>query len=148
MARFNFPFSLFVPSSETLRRALFEEIARRFAPTMVETLAATSPVGTRALWAAVADRCAGAIIYITGLLGQPAVCRQEVAALVDQPPLQGKTGVLSLSHTGGEAYFLKRGSCCYSFKLSAHDYCATCPLLSIDERRRRLQAYLEEHEAA
>jgi hypothetical protein len=33
---------------------------------------------------------------------------------------------------------MRRGVCCLAYKLSDFPYCASCPLISDDERNRRL----------
>jgi ferric iron reductase protein FhuF len=130
-----------VPDRDALHAVLVEQITQHYVPPMLDMLAAHSPLGTRALWATVADRCAGTVIQTVTELGTD-TCRHEVAALLRDAPLHGTTGVLAVEHDGREAFFLRRGGCCYSYKLPQYGYCATCPLLPIEERVQRLRTQL------
>lgn len=135
-----------VPDRTALRAALIEQITRCYGSPMLDALVASSPLGKRALWAAIADRCAGTIIVAAKTFDQPALCRAEVDAMVCDAPLRGKTGVLVVAHNGREELFLERGSCCYSYKLPDHEYCTTCPLQPATERLQRLRASMADYQ--
>jgi hypothetical protein len=139
---------LVLPDQDALRGHLRAAVEAHLAP-LVEIVRARGGWGQRALWATVADRLAYAAIWLSQALQRDsATCRQEVQALVATPPLKGKTGVQEVQHNGQRQLFLQRGACCLAYTLPAHNYCAICPLLSSDERTRRLQAEISEHEEA
>lgn len=82
------------------------------------------------------------MIYIANQPGQQALCSHEVEALVQVPgsPLKGKTGLMLVECNGRSEMFLQRGSCCQYYKVPPENsYCATCPLLSLEEREQRLR---------
>lgn len=130
-----------VEDGDALRRYLLDRFVGEHLPPVVESMRRRTPLGRRALWAAVADRCASTVIWVTGQLQKEHLCRSEVEALVGEPPLEGGTGILYVEHAGREEMFLKRGSCCFNYKLTGAS-CATCPLLRPEERKRRLEEHL------
>lgn len=130
-----------VEDREALRRYFLDRFVGEHLPPVVESMRSRTPLGRRALWAAVADRCASTVIWVAGQLQKEALCQSEVEALVGEPPLVGGTGVVYVEHAGREKMFLKRGSCCFNYKLTGKN-CATCPLLRPEERERRLEEHL------
>jgi ferric iron reductase protein FhuF len=130
-----------VADQDALRAVLVAQITQHYVPPMLDVLATQSPFGMRALWATVADRCASAVLQATDTLGND-TCRQEVASLTKHAPLHGNTGVLVVNHNGADTLWLQRGGCCHSYKLPRYGYCATCPLLPIEERMKRLKSQL------
>ncbi|MBN8591645.1 MAG: (2Fe-2S)-binding protein [Anaerolineae bacterium] len=133
-----------LPNREALATTLRDQLHEHLTP-VIDRLKSHSPLGKRALWAAVADNAASIIITATQLLGQPERCEAEIEHLLQVvgSPLKGHSGALWVEHEGQQRAFLKRGSCCLSYGLPAHyGYCATCPLLSEAERVERLKAYL------
>jgi hypothetical protein len=137
-----------LPDRDTLRGRLIEHLVGDFLPPLVDHLSAISPLGQRVLWSVVADRCAGTIIWLCEELGLQSICRAEVDALLQAVPHGNKTGILTIDHNGQQHMFLRRGTCCLSYKTPAHDYCSTCPLLPEDERVRRLRDYMARQVAA
>jgi ferric iron reductase protein FhuF len=107
-----------------------------------DVLKARTRMDKRGLWGIVADRLCGMVIYVAEQLGQQALCPHEVGALVQVPgsPLKGKTGLMMMEYNGRSKMFLQRGSCCQYYKVPPENsYCSTCPLLSLEERERRLR---------
>lgn len=135
------PGATVVDDGDALRRYFLDRLIEGHLAPLVELLRTRTPLGRRALWAAVADRCASTVIWLTRQLGKEDLCPGEVEALVGEPPLEGKTGVMYVEHAGRTEMFLRRGSCCFYYKL-AREHCATCPLLPLEERERRLREHL------
>jgi ferric iron reductase protein FhuF len=136
-----------VADRDALRMYLLEQLTHHYLPPMIDTMRDCSPFGKRSLWAQAADQCAGTMIWLTKELGQTKQCRDEVEMLLCNAPLRGKTGILTVTHNGRNEMFLKRETCCQSYRLSKLGYCQTCPLQSVEERMRRLQELMAEQSA-
>lgn len=110
----------------------------------VEALQGHAPLGTRALWALAADAAATAFLLAGAKLGDQERARAEAEAffVLRSSPLRTKATFLQLEHAGRREVFLRRGSCCLIYRLAGHEYCATCPLIPLDETERRLREYL------
>lgn len=130
-----------VEDREALRRYFLDRFVGEHLPPVVESMRSRTPLGRRALWAAVADRCASTVIRVSGQLQKEYLRQSEVEAFVGEPPLKGGTGIVYVEHAGREGMFLKRGACCFNYKLTGEN-CATCPLLRSEERERRLKEHL------
>ncbi len=78
------------------------------------------------------------------LFGEEAQIHGEVEAFLSLLPYKTKSGVLEVPYEGRCELFLKRASCCLSYKLPEHGYCTSCPLQSEAERIERFRAYLAE----
>jgi len=109
---------------------------------IVASLRALSPLGRRAQWSLAADACASAFLWAGGKLGDEDAAQAEATAFLAAPSsqLRARPSFLTLEHAGGSETFLLRASCCLSYKLPGHQYCATCPLLPEQERVERLRA--------
>lgn len=131
-----------VADRNALRAYFVEHIVRDYVPPLIDLVSATSPLGKRALWGVVADRCVGTLIWLAKELNQTAICLAEVDALHQTAPFTGKSGILTVEHGTHQELFLKRNSCCLSYKVPEQIYCSTCPLLPLEDRIQRLQAYV------
>jgi ferric iron reductase protein FhuF len=133
--------------SDALRGWLRERLEHHLA-FVVSALRAHSPLGVRAQWALAADACASAYLWAGKKLGDQDRACAEAGALLAAPgsPLRSRGTFLDLEHAGRHEIFLRRGSCCLSYRLPEPTYCATCPLIPMEETERRLRDYLENSE--
>jgi hypothetical protein len=101
-------------------------------------------IGKPALWGVIEDRIGSMILFAARLAGQTATCENDlqVWATVRQSVRRAQSRVIWIEHGGNQHAFMKRSACCLFYKLPEHDYCATCPLLSENERESRLRATL------
>lgn len=100
--------------------------------------------GLRAMQETLADRIAGSLIWLLKDLGRKAEIHTEVEAFLSLLPFTSKSGVLEVAHEGQVEPFLKRASCCMSYRLPQYGYCTSCPRQPEEERIARFQAYLAE----
>jgi ferric iron reductase protein FhuF len=132
-------------SAEELRALLRTQIEDHMRP-MIELLSAHTRLGRRAQWSLVADACAELCLRIGQHLGQQErACAEGLAVIkaADSPMRPSKTAYLTLAEGERCATFRLRGSCCMYYKTPAGANCATCPLLSGEEREARLRATLQ-----
>lgn len=139
------PAATIVPGEGELRAVLRGELAGHLAP-LVDAVRARAPLGTRALWLAVADDVAWAAIQHTKEGGNLDRTRATVLALIDDraAPWRGRTGVIEVAWREKRECFVERAACCLSYKLPTAEKCTTCPLRPAEERFSRLQTYLAE----
>lgn len=131
-----------VGTADELREAYLRPIRDELAPRLIDALRASSPLGGRALWSALADRLVGTALWLGKELGRAEGGLAEAEALSGAVPEAPKTGIFWVEWAGARHAFLKRGSCCYSYKLPGCEYCSSCPLQSVAERTRRFQEEL------
>lgn len=102
----------------------------------------------RVRWAIAADMLASSFLWTGRALGREeeaiAAARQLVASLAATHRV--RTGFVTLEHAGRTGTFVERGSCCFAYRLDAHEPCSTCTRLTAAERERRLRQSLEEEE--
>ncbi len=110
----------------------------------IEMMKARYKYGLRAMQETLADRLAGTLIWLLKEQGEAARIHSEVTAFLNLLPFKTKSGVLEVPFGGRCEPFLKRASCCLSYRLPQYGYCASCPLQSEEERIGRFQAYLAE----
>jgi hypothetical protein len=131
----------------TLLRTRIEDHMRA----MIELLSAHTRLGRRAQWNLVADACAELCLRLGQHMGrQEHACAEGLAIVkaADSPMRTSKTAYLTLAEGERCATFRLRGSCCMYYKTPAGANCATCPLLSGEEREARLRATLQPSPAA
>jgi hypothetical protein len=131
-------------SPAELRTRLRLELEAHLEP-LIERLHCQTRLGKRAQWYLVADACASVFVWFGQRMGTTEASCAEGLALIGAPesPLRfSKTGYFTLEHAGICQTFRKRGGCCLSHKAPAGNYCSTCPLISVEERDRRLTAWM------
>jgi hypothetical protein len=133
------PDAAVVADGGDLRAAYLSALRDNFVPRLIEALGPHTPLGARTLWTAHADQLIGMALWLGKELGSLEVALREVEAIAAAIPQASKSGVFWVEWGGKREPFVKRGSCCYNFKLPGAHYCASCPLQSIGERTRRLQ---------
>jgi ferric iron reductase protein FhuF len=137
------PDAMIEPSGTIDFVRLRRELERHFAP-VFDAIRANAPLGTRAMWLALADNCAWCLNEFGQRLHRPRSRAAAIAALTQGPDsrLRGGTRLIEVAAGGRRQSFVIRGSCCLSYKLPDTEHCATCPLLKPDERLERLRAHL------
>ncbi len=127
------PDATIVPDRAALRDHLRQAIEAHMAP-LIPALRAQSPLGTRALWVTVADRCAGFLYWMQHLhpdLFSAEMVLAEVPALVQAPgsPLANRLTCVTAAHTpDGSPLSLRRGACCLNYRRPDGKLCESCPL--------------------
>lgn len=132
------------PDPAALLTFLRESIEAHLSTT-IAAVRARSPLGIRAQWALAADSCAEAFLWAGTQLGEQDRAQREAEALLSATgsPLRSKSPFLIVEHAGRRESFVSRSGCCLSYRLREQPHCATCPLLSAEERNQRLQTHLE-----
>lgn len=137
------PHAAALPSPDALRQHYVAQLTESYIPPMVALLRARTSIGERALWANAADRLAGLFLWMAQMMGREACSEHEIPALVGQPPLRGKTGVAREQHGEYSELFVRRGSCCYSYRLPGQEYCLNCPVQPKETQRQRMAEYMQ-----
>lgn len=132
-----------VPDRMALHEHLFHTVISEYFAPVIRSLQPMLPFGERFMWATVADTCAGLLTIIAKRLNEPELCRAEAERWVSRTPLKGKTGIVTVEWDGHSEIFLRRGCCCFAYKLEQFGHCKTCPLLSPDDRLQLLQAEIQ-----
>lgn len=133
-----------VPDDETLRRFYLQALLTEHVEAFMGAMKSRYKYGLRAMQETLADRIAGSLIWLLKDLERKAEIHAEVEAFLALLPFTSKSGVLEVPFEGGSEPFLKRASCCMSYRLPQHGYCTSCPLQPEEERIARFQAYLAE----
>jgi ferric iron reductase protein FhuF len=122
-----------------LKRDLEEHLA-----VTVAALRAHAPLGARALWALAADASASAFLTAGAALGDQGRARERAETFLElsESTLRTLGTFLTLEYGDRSEIFLRRGSCCLSYRIGDHEYCATCPLIPPEETERRLREIL------
>ncbi len=136
------PDATVVPDRGGLRAYYLETLLNGHLEPFMDVMKARYNNGLRAMQETFADRVAGTLIWLLKEQGGEARVREEVAAFLALLPYKTKSGVLEVPFEGRCEPFLKRASCCMSYRLPQHGYCTSCPLQPTEERVRRFQAYL------
>jgi len=136
------PQAVVVPDLDALRRFYLQGLLTEYLELLMETMKSRYKYGLRAMQETLADRVVGTLIWLLKELGEAGRVYDEVAAFSALLPFKTKSGVLEIPYGGRCELFLKRASCCLSYKLPQYSYCTSCPLQSEEERVRRFQAYL------
>lgn len=131
-----------VPDRDVLRAVLLRSLLDDHLAALVASARRRRAVGERALWATVEDALAGSLIWLGRQRGTPLQNIGEIPLFVRTPPLRGSAGALLVEHQGRSEPFLLRTACCRAYRLEGRGKCATCPLLPIPERERRLREHL------
>lgn len=93
----------------------------------------------RALWGISADTASESFMWLGRALEQDAEARALAVATLDGTDLPGSTNFFDLKHQGGVMKTRVKNACCLYYRLGG-DACFTCPRVTDDERRRRLEA--------
>jgi FhuF 2Fe-2S C-terminal domain len=88
----------------------------------------------------VGDACGSAFLHAGAVIGDGKTARAwaERFLALGGEPLLTKQRFFVLKAGGRTEMFMARGSCCLVYRIESHEYCATCPFTSNDERQRRL----------
>jgi ferric iron reductase protein FhuF len=138
------PHATVVPDGDALRRFYLQGLLTGHLEAFMETMKSRYKYGLRAMQETMADRIAGSLIWLLKDLERKAEIRAEVEAFLALLPFSSKSGVLEVPFEGRCEPFLKRASCCMSYRLPQYGYCTSCPLQPEEERIKRFQAYLAE----
>lgn len=136
------PDAVVVESREDLYAYAVYRVIEQHVPPLIETLYTRTPLGQRFFWATVEDRFVSTLLYMAKRVGYVKSCAGEVAALshLAAPHLRGTTGIMEVSTEGQTEQFIRRTACCLAYRLEGRDYCKTCPITSLEQRRQRLSA--------
>lgn len=136
------PHAVVVADVDALRRFYLHTLLTAHLEAFMSGMKSRYKYGLRAMQETLADRIVGTLIWLLKELGEKERIGGEVAAFSSLLPFKSKSGVLEVPFEGRCEPFLKRASCCLSYRLPEHGYCTSCPLQSEDERTARFQAYL------
>jgi hypothetical protein len=125
-----------------LRRHLVAGLLEGHLDDLMDALIARGGLRQEFLRAGLEDRLVGALIWLGKRAGREAEAAAEAEAFAAVAPFAGRSGVLWVEHGGRRECFAARQSCCLTFRLPGRANCATCPLLPVEERRRRLVEHL------
>ena len=134
------PDAVVVADLAALRELLVGRMTTGHLEELILALQAQNGLGTRALWAAVEDRCLGALLWLARRLGCIEQAKHEALALSKTPPFVGTSGIVSVQTEHRRELILKRGFCCLAYRLDGKDRCSTCPLRTANNGERRLPA--------
>lgn len=141
------PHAAVVPDLDSLRRFYLRVFLDENVAPFMNTVKARFKYGLGAMRETVADRIAGTLLWLLKEREGEARVREEVAAFMALLPFKTKPKILEVPFEGRCELFLKRASCCMSYRLPQYGFCTSCPLQPEDERIRRFQAYLANPEA-
>lgn len=141
------PHAVVVPDMDALRRFYLRVFLDENVAPFMDTMKVRFKYGLGAMRETVADRVAGTLIWLLKDQGKGARVREEVDAFLALLPFKTKSGVLEVPYEERCELFLKRASCCLSYKLPQYGYCTSCPLQPEAVRIERFQAYLANPEA-
>lgn len=136
------PDAVVVPDRAALRELLVRRLTTHHLEELIVALQAQRGLGTRALWAAVEDRCLGALLWLGKCLDLAVDLEREADALRRTPPFVGTSQIIAVESEHGRDLRLKRGFCCLVYRLDDHAPCSTCPLRSAGAGERRAPACL------
>ncbi len=136
------PHAVVVADMDALRRFYLRTLLTEHLDAFMEVMKARLKYSLRAMQETLADRIAGTLIWLLKEQGEAARIHSEVTAFLNLLPFKTKSGVLEVPFGGCCEPFLKRASCCLSYRLPQYSYCASCPLQSEEERIGRFQEYL------
>lgn len=138
-----------ITDHETLSALLRDNLVQ-FCGSLIAILRPRARIGTRALWIAAAESCAG--ILIDALPRDTTIAAAEAAlqAFVSQPdiPLRARPEVIMLRSGKQQRLALLGSDCCVNFRIPGEEYCSTCPHRPREERIDVLQTWLAEQAAA
>jgi len=120
-----------VPDLAALRELLVRRLTTHHLEELILALQVQRGLGTRALWAAVEDRCLGALLWLANGLDLSGDVEREAEALSRTSPFVGTSRIVAVETELGSELILKRGFCCLAYRLDGHDRCSTCPLRSM-----------------
>lgn len=122
------PDAVLVPHLDALRELLLRRMTNGHLEELMLALQAENGLGMRALWAALEDRCIGALVWLGTRLDRADDVVAEAAALGRTPPFVGSSSVQH--HVCGDQRELSqvRGFCCLRYRLDDRGACATCPI--------------------
>lgn len=147
-AEANHPDAIAVLNRDVLRDHLRETIVHLCAP-LIAALRQRVKIGERALWIAVAESCAGALVEALPQDSLLADAETETEALIGEAssPLRAKPEIIVLTagHLRGLGMLGK--DCCANFKIPGEPYCDSCPHRPRQERIESMEAWLRERES-
>ncbi|HTU57671.1 MAG TPA: (2Fe-2S)-binding protein [Polyangiales bacterium] len=124
-----------------LRNTLLQQ-----ATPVVEALHAWSGMPLRSLWGQVLSSWSLQFVSILTELGDPLRALDETAAFFASPELAHRCPpqLYAVEHASLTRVYHCRGSCCLYYKTGAGSYCASCPLITQEQRLARNRAWMEE----
>jgi len=134
------PDAVVVPDLAALRELLVRRLTTHHLEELILALQSQRGLGTRALWAAVEDRCLGALLWLGNGLDLAEHVMREAEALSRTAPFVGTSRIVAVASEDGPVLTLKRGFCCLAYRLDDGALCSTCPLRSTGPGERRAPA--------
>jgi hypothetical protein len=133
-----------LPDAQALRGWLLDRLETHL-EAAVAAVRGHSPLGLRAQWALAADACASVYLWAGKRLGDQAAaaCEAQAFLATRQTRLRARISFFAVEHAGRREVFMRRGSCCLSYRLPEHSYCDSCPFTPEDERQRRVREWME-----
>ena len=140
-----------VADQETLRLALLRQLEGHF-ELALSWLGDYLAVNARAVWPALADRCASFLFWLLNEVAAeprtPEAIAAEMRALTvrDDSLLANRCiDLITVEDAAGARHcFYRRATCCYAYRRPEGAYCATCPRLSREAQFDNVWAALRE----
>jgi ferric iron reductase protein FhuF len=122
------PDAVVVQDRASLRDLLVRRLTTGHLEELILALQSQRGLGTRALWAALEDRCLGALLWLSHALDLTDIVEAEATALNTTPPFVGTSDIAAVETEHGRTLTLKRGFCCLVYRIDGKGRCSTCPL--------------------
>lgn len=111
------PHATVVPDLDGLRRFYLQGLLAGHLDAFMGTMKIRYKYGLRAMQETLADQVAGTLLWLLKEHGEGERVREEVGAWRALLPFRSRSGVLEVPFEGRCELFLKRASCCLSYKL-------------------------------
>lgn len=125
---------------EALRAALVDQ-----ASPVINSLYDWSRFSKRALWGQITSSWGGQFTSIFAHLDRRVEALDHVRAFFDAPNfvVGARPTYYLVSHLGATHVYHRRATCCLYYKLPNANYCASCPLISQEDRIKRNKDWIE-----
>lgn len=134
------PDALVVCDGAALREVFLEWVVDQHLVSVIEEIRPALFFGTRALWGTASDTNAGIVILVANQLGLGDQSEAEVEALLARPQFLSRAGVTVMDFGDRREHVMTRSVCCHAYRLSIYpNKCATCPLLSPEQREQQVR---------
>lgn len=144
-----------VTTPEALRQAFLAQLEGHFGH-VLSCLGSCLQANPRAVWPALADRCASFIFWLLNEVAAdpqtPEAIAAEMRALTardDGPLTNRRIDLITVEDASGCRHcFYRRATCCYKYRRPQGGYCTTCPRLAREDQFDNVWAAVRKKSAA
>jgi ferric iron reductase protein FhuF len=142
--RVSHPFVQWLPSHAALLAYLRTSLVQQAQP-IVDTLSAWSRFSIKGLWGMITSSWGAQFIIICRELGTPTSGLQDIVSLFSGNDVvsQMQPHVYPVTYNQVTHLYHRRAACCRYYLLPQGHYCASCPLVSQEERIQRNQEWMK-----